>query len=1131
MKKIISIRFFALCLVLCISMMSAQSVFAASDESAKTEVAVAVLGNKVMLDGFEMVETGTGGVAEVTVQGGSECWLLNKNAGTSKGYLNMNLSPSFKKENDGSVYTIEIEYYDVSNGYFRLSYDRKNYENKIGTTFYMSNAATWKTASFTVDDAAFENGVDGKYDIQISIFAPSSGTSVSPSSIAVRKVTVKKQVRANPVYLTSETEQSGNAWEWYSKNKKINNEFQNFSSETKNVDITHSFVNNYGLKVFEKHEKMTLLPGEKVASVFDFSELERCDLYWYTVAIEDEEKTFNSVFKPFEVAVLKTDPDGITNEYVYFAEHIDRVANTNEKKKNAWDVFKLGNFGGARGGGLDEWSYSYENAKGVFRCQSDTTLAKNLKEKTGDYIVTVSGNSPRYGSWNSMPNTEEELEDWRLYVRAMATACNGYFDKFEIWNEPNITNFNHRNVRGDGYMKLFNIAYEEIKKVNPNAIVFGPCITGPHVEMGWKYYDETLENGLWKQADGISIHPYATTTIERNTNVSDAVLDFKRKFEEKSGREPLVYLTELGYSRADSPIGGNSRRLGIYNARSVLFYEGREIADMLTFHKFDDNGVVATDHEDMFGHVSTGKETKYNTLYVPYESYAIMTGLNYVMAKTKPYEVLDMEDEDIYISRFKSEKFDSDILTVYSLDVPKTVTFKLDCDTVRVFDEFGNETKVSGKDGCYSILAGQAPTYIVGGFSKVEILKDNCFEYGEGKLNIARNEIITKEIEMPDNGKYEVELNVPESVEILSISDLPNGKKQFKLKNNGNIGDICFVEVKILSNGNVVSVGEYEIETIASIVSKMDVELKSSSDLSSWLGKIQLKNESYESAAIGKIVFSEPYELSDKEINIGIIPSKKTGEVNFTLPKISKLGQRTFKYKIELNDGTVYEDSEKISFSVSPYASKKPVIDGVLEEGEWPATAAMYADEQGQTKQLENWTKEDVSARLMVMWDEENMYIACEVIDDVHCNIQNPEKNWNGDNLQFGVFYGDAAYLAVGQGGGSYHEISMSLNSETNQVSVWRYKSQEDVYPAGLVTDAECKIVRNEAEKKTIYEFSMPWSKLLRPGDKPAEGQQVGFSYVINETDSGTRQGWIEYSGGIAESKDTSLFSYMTLIK
>ena len=59
----------------------------------------------------------------------------------------------------------------------------------------------------------------------------------------------------------------------------------------------------------------------------------------------------------------------------------------------------------------------------------------------------------------------------------------------------------------------------------------------------------------------------------------------------------------------------------------------------------------------------------------------------------------------------------------------------------------------------------------------------------------------------------------------------------------------------------------------------------------------------------------------------------------------------------------------------------------------------------------------------------------------------------------------------------------------------------------------------------------MPWNKLLRSGDVPKEGDEPGFSYVINESDTNLREGYIQYASGIAASKDTSLFTYMLLLK
>ena len=67
----------------------------AADEQTNSSydaVAVAVLGDTAELNGFDMVETGKSGKNEVSVQGGSKCWFLNKMNGSQSGYLNMNLS-------------------------------------------------------------------------------------------------------------------------------------------------------------------------------------------------------------------------------------------------------------------------------------------------------------------------------------------------------------------------------------------------------------------------------------------------------------------------------------------------------------------------------------------------------------------------------------------------------------------------------------------------------------------------------------------------------------------------------------------------------------------------------------------------------------------------------------------------------------------------------------------------------------------------------------------------------------------------------------------------------------------------------------------------------------------------------
>ena len=50
-------------------------------------------------------------------------------------------------------------------------------------------------------------------------------------------------------------------------------------------------------------------------------------------------------------------------------------------------------------------------------------------------------------------------------------------------------------------------------------------------------------------------------------------------------------------------------------------------------------------------------------------------------------------------------------------------------------------------------------------------------------------------------------------------------------------------------------------------------------------------------------------------------------------------------------------------------------------------------------------------------------------------------------------------------------------------------------------------------------------------GQQPKLGDKLGFSFLVNDNDGNGRRGWIEYASGIGESKNTTLFTYLKLIK
>lgn len=96
------------------------------------------------------------------------------------------------------------------------------------------------------------------------------------------------------------------------------------------------------------------------------------------------------------------------------------------------------------------------------------------------------------------------LGDWRAYVHQVATRYKGRIHAYEIWNEINLKGFYSGDL--DTLVTLARIAYEEIKAVDPDALVVSPSITGEGRNPEW--LDRYLSKGGGRYADVIGYHFY-----------------------------------------------------------------------------------------------------------------------------------------------------------------------------------------------------------------------------------------------------------------------------------------------------------------------------------------------------------------------------------------------------------------------------------------------------------------------------------------------------------------------------------------------------------------------------------------------------------------------------------------------
>ncbi len=125
-----------------------------------------------------------------------------------------------------------------------------------------------------------------------------------------------------------------------------------------------------------------------------------------------------------------------------------------------------------------------------------------------------------------------DMDQWASFVRTTADHYRGRVKVWEVWNEANYT------MEPDYYAGLVKVTYEQIKAVDPAALVVGFGGVAPD------YIRRTFEAGSAKYMDIIAVHSYGELgrPFERMANLAEAVTGHVKQF----GSTGRVWHTEQG---------------------------------------------------------------------------------------------------------------------------------------------------------------------------------------------------------------------------------------------------------------------------------------------------------------------------------------------------------------------------------------------------------------------------------------------------------------------------------------------------------------------------------------------------------------------------------------------------------
>ncbi|NWG38566.1 MAG: beta-galactosidase [Hydrogenophilaceae bacterium] len=146
-----------------------------------------------------------------------------------------------------------------------------------------------------------------------------------------------------------------------------------------------------------------------------------------------------------------------------------------------------------------------------------------------------------------------DIEDWRNYVRTVATRYKGRIRAYEIWNEPNLKGF--YTGTPEKLLELSRVAYETLKAVDPAITIVSPAVTGDGRHPEW--LDHYLALGGGQYADVIAYHFYVPRQApEAMLPVIAKVQHIMRKHNQD--HKPL-WNTETGWRIANKTI---TQRIG-----------------------------------------------------------------------------------------------------------------------------------------------------------------------------------------------------------------------------------------------------------------------------------------------------------------------------------------------------------------------------------------------------------------------------------------------------------------------------------------------------------------------------------------------------------------------------------------
>ena len=480
---------------------------------------------------------------------------------------------------------------------------------------------------------------------------------------------------------------------------------------------------------------------EKAASSYCTVELNDFDLYGvFDFVVEMYANNVQILNSSKKFSVIRTTDN--TNPKVAIHELLGNDTAYYSKFSNIMGVYENTGFSAARTC-LSRNGASWNGDALTYQSEYNKTMQYYSKSDIKPMIL-LTGSSV---SWNHMPVTEPEKEDFRKYCIQVAKDTKDYAIAYEVWNEPNASAFNKDGATETQYAELIKIASEAVRSVKPDAKIVAMTTSGCNENWIKNTIDGAAANGfhIADYIDAVSVHPYWWAEGPEKGQLG-AIQKIRTLMNNNGMANKALWVTEVGWQKT---IGLD--RQAYFTTNYLLLNDVKGAAEKTFLFRYV-AAMPSADNEE-FGFLNDNADD------VPFSARPVMAAVanyNRIMSGAKYVSKITAGGVDVY--RFKLSD-GSDAAVYYSENSNNAIEIDLGTESISYCDIYGNETTLGSSDGKYCLNKADGVNYVVGNFTKfesasvvnkIDISSDTLDEFESKTLNVTSD--------------YDVEVNHSDNV-------------------------------------------------------------------------------------------------------------------------------------------------------------------------------------------------------------------------------------------------------------------------------------------------------------------------------------------------------------------------------